>query len=332
VDFKPTSLAGAVKSAPVGPQIGPTSIGYTGSSSPTIVGSSTGPSFKPNALPKTAPKKDPVAPVERKQAAPTSFAPANALKGERVVVDIPTLAELKLADPTSDDKDLNAARELLVRNLPAKGASRDWSDFGIDEQKEAARLASQFMELSKTRAFVDARSMLNRVNELIDRLYEWFESKGIFNFMHSDTKFEDNVNQLEKCVTILRTVSTQLEPATKEMSDLVNKILETENNVRILILANNILSRIRPQDERDMIDMRLVSLTKSWNNLLEMKLMSSTVVQSMKNINALLIDTVLTTIPSWISVTTLNYLNDESNRILAKNKLEEIRATSKGAI
>jgi hypothetical protein len=285
--------------------------------------------FKPSALPGTV-GRQPEAVVTPTPA--KSFTPANALKGERLVIDLPTLADLKKIDPAADDGDLEAVREVLIRNIPAKGIRRNWSDFGMTEQKEAAKLASQFLEMSKKRALVDAQGMMVRVNTLVDQLHEWFEPKGIFNFSNTEAKFQENVRQLESCVSTLKLVSTQLEPVIKELADLGDESFDVEKKIKILLITNHVLSKIRPQDEQDMIDLRLVSLTKSWNNLLEMKMTSSAMVQSMQRINSLLVDTVLTTIPSWISVTTLHYLSDDSNRILAKNKLEEFRSTIKGVI
>jgi hypothetical protein len=343
-NFKPTSLAGSAPaeskefkpkefkpSAVVGTTKEPND--STGPSYTT--GPSTGPSassyFQPSTMKYVEPPKSP---VENKKMEAKSFNPVNSLRGKKVILDdIPTIADLRQMEPVADEKDLHVARDLLIRNIPAKGVRRDWSDFGVLEQREAAKLASQFLEISKRRAAVDAQSMMAMVNDLVDRLYDWFEPKGFFGKLkNEDAKFQENMRNLENCVSNLKVVSSQLDPVINEVRNLGEQVVELEEKVRALLIANHALAKIRPVDEIDIIDSRLLSLTKSWNNLLEMKITSSSMGTSLKAMNSLLMDTVLTTIPSWISVTTLHYLSNNSNRIMAKNKLEEFRSNIKGAI
>lgn len=333
MNFNPTSLAGSTpvesKKEFKPKEFKPSTVVGTPIEPAVAVTFTTGPSHQPTP---TKLKVDAL--VEKKTSEPKSFAPVNSLKGKQVILDdIPTIADLKQMEPTTDEKDLEAARDLLIRNIPAKGVRRDWSDFGIMEQREAAKLASQFLEVSKRRAALDAQCMIGMVNDLVDRLYDWFEPKGFFGKLkNEDAKFQENIRNLESCVSNLKVVSSQLEPVINEIKNLGEQVVALEERVRALLIANHSLAKIRPADEIDILDLRLLSLTKSWNNLLEMKITSSSMGTSMKAMNSLLMDTVLTTIPSWISVTTLHYLSDDSNRIMARNKLEEFRSNIKGAI
>jgi len=282
--------------------------------------------FVPTKLPEQQPVKQ--APVVAEAPKLKVFMPSGALKGEKVIIDIPTLEQLRTFEPSSEVQDLVAVRELLIRTLPPKSVKCDWSDLGIAEQKDAAKLASRFLDITKKRAFNDAQSLLQRVNEIADKLHDWFEPKF---FSSSETKFNDYVKQLELCVSNLKTVNVQLEPSIKDLSELSVNVVRVEYQVRVLLISNRVLSRLRPE-EQDVLDLRLASIAKSWNNLIEMKLTADSLEQSMRRVQALLVDTVLTMIPSWISVTTLHYLRDDTNKVLAKNKLEEFRANLKGVI
>lgn len=263
---------------------------------------------------------------------PQKIIAVTSFPGQKVKVEAP-----------SDDKICsvlnvsNTDRALSDRISRIKSILLLWSgdnapvaDFACLEQMNAAKLAKEFLVLSKHSVISNLTDLIAMSIYRMEKMLDYLSPKsGLSKLFGNDrqntAEYGASLRDLESYVDKAGQQIPELDLYTKSLSSFLVKTQRIMLSIDDLMDANQVLAAVAETDaKRNTLEERLQSLSKTKMTLFQTVKLVEQSVQQCNKLKSIIMDYVLTGIPGWVTISSLQLIQDESNRIVSRNKLEEL--------
>jgi len=258
------------------------------------------------------------------------------LPGKSMKVTIPSDEVIRQIHPDLDTESLNSVKALLNIWVPPDGSTDgNWMNYGIVEQQQAARLNSEFLTLIKQPITANLSDLVSRSIERMGRMLEYLEPKSSLDRLLGKDKTEAAL--YSACLRELESFVQKSEELFPEVDayllDLDRFSRRTDASAKIIqtyVEAGRVLeATLQDQKALDAMIDRLQSLAKTAVNLFQLGITQQASVTSARNLKSVVMDYMLTGLPGWMAVASVQHIQDEANRVVARNNLQSLFANIK---